>query len=89
MARRLTCLTRLSNDDARREVAEALELVGGNVVRAAHVLSISRRQLYRYLWGVPGLWADADRVRAAAMTAFLAARARLGVESGAWKKTGR
>lgn len=78
MAYRFTTLGALSDDDARRDIAEALELTSGNIARAAHVLGISRRQLYRYLWRV-GAWQEADRVRAKAMADFIAARERLGV----------
>lgn len=86
MAFRHTSLARLDDAAIRREIGEALEAVDGNVVRAAHLLGISRRQLYRYLHGRgtdrgrgPGAWDEADRVRSKAMEAFLAARARLGV----------
>lgn len=87
MARRRTTLGSLDDEAALRDIVEALELAGGNVVRAAHVLGVSRSTVYRYLRGRgggslgigPGAWHEADRVRAKAMADFLAARARLGV----------
>lgn len=75
----------MPDEQARAEVVSVLELTNGNVVRAAHALGISRRQFYRYLWQIDGLWNETDRVRAKAMADFIAARRRLGVHSDPWK----
>lgn len=79
MAFRRTVLGTMNDDEARHEIGEALDATSGNVARAAHLLGISRRQLYRYLWQIA--WPEADRARAEAMRVHLAARARLGVKS--------
>lgn len=62
-------------------IAETFDSTGGNVARAAFVLGISRRQMYRYLWRIAGAWDAVDRSRQASWDAFIAARARLGVKS--------
>ena len=68
----------MTDDEARRAIVEALEDTRGNVERARHLLGVSRRQMYRYLWAIPGLWQEADRIRQAAWDAHMAARRRLG-----------
>lgn len=69
----------MSDDDARREIAECVEIARGNMVRAAHAIGISRSHLYRKLHQLG--WEAADRIRKAEWDAHLAARRRLGVGS--------
>lgn len=67
----------MPDGEALAEIRAALEMVGGNALRAAHVLGISRRQLYRYLHRLDGGWRAADEERERAAREFAAARARL------------
>jgi len=75
-------LVRTNPPRARRAIVEALELSGGNVRRAAHVLVIERRTLQRWLWRL-SLWSEVDRIRAAAAAAYAERRrAQTGRDDG-------
>lgn len=50
---------------AQAEILSAIESCDGNLVRAAHLLAVSRRHLYRLVYRAQ-LWADVDKARAAA-----------------------
>lgn len=59
-------LRRVSGDDvADAEIAAALVRSGGNILRAAHDLVISRRHLYRLVYQA-SLWGLVDAVRSKA-----------------------
>lgn len=57
-------------------MAAVIAELEGNASRVAHVLCLSRRQLYRYLWRWD-LWPEVDAARQAALDSFNARRAKL------------
>lgn len=77
---RRTTIGTMTDDEAKAAIVDALEATEGNIERARFQLGISRRQIYRYLWAIPGLWDEVDRIRKKAWDDFVAARRRLGVQ---------
>ena len=49
-------------EKARAEIAEAIESTRGNLRRAAYVLGLEVRTLYRYVHRA-NLWAEVDKAR--------------------------
>lgn len=67
MANKGTAIGRMFRTEparARVELAEVFTRNDGNMVRAAHELALSRRQLYRLTYRAT-LWEHVDEIRAA------------------------
>lgn len=56
------CTRKPDPGEVRREVLEMLETTNGNILRAAHLLGVGRRHLYKVIYR-EDLWDEVDRIR--------------------------